>query len=308
VTRPAPRTFFGAPGADAGEARVVFLGVPFDGGTPQPGNRTGQAAGPAAVRARSFELFEAGAGFYDVETDRTFLEGVTMADAGDVAVQGGEVEPTFERMRAAAGAIVARRALLVAVGGDHSMSFPLVRGVAEEVEVDVVHVDAHADFLDDRPTGSAGRCPDGARLTGASQLRRISELERVRTITALGLRNVEREEIDALCKRGARWATSLELERDPTGTVERLVPASDALYLSLDLDVLDGPLVPGTTLPEPGGPGLRQLRDALTAIARRGRVVAVDLAELNPPHDPSGITARVAAWLLAWLLAAIFEG
>jgi agmatinase len=301
-TRAAPRTFFGAPavaGLDGLDAQVAFLGVPFDGGTPQPGNRTGQAAGPAAVRLRSFELFEAGEGFYDVETDRTHLHGVTMADVGDVAVQGGEVEPTFERISAAARRIVGRGALLVAVGGDHSISFPLVRGVAPHGELDVVHVDAHADFLDEL---------DGARLTGASQLRRIAELDGVRSVSALGLRNVERSEVEAMREAGARWATSLELERDPAGAVERVVPASDALYLSIDLDVLDGPLVPGATLPEPGGPSCRQLREVLGAVARRGRVVALDVAELNPPHDPGDITARVAAWLVAGVLAAILEG
>jgi agmatinase len=301
LTRAAPRTFFGAPAVadlETLDARVAFLGVPFDGGTPQPGNRTGQAAGPAAVRLRSYELFEAGEGFYDVETDRTHLQGVTMADAGDVAVQGGEVEPTFERITEAARRIVARGALLVAVGGDHSISFPLVRGVAADAAIDVVHVDAHADFLDEL---------DGARLTGASQLRRIAELDGVRSVSALGLRNVERAEVDAMREVGVRWATSLELERDPAGAVERLVPDSDALYLSVDLDVLDGPLVPGATLPEPGGPSCRQVRETLAAVARRGRVVAFDVAELNPPHDPGDVTARVAAWLVAGLLAAILE-
>jgi agmatinase len=302
LTRPAPRTFFGAPAVadlDRLQAQVAFIGVPFDGGTPQPGNRTGQAAGPAAVRTRSFELFEAGEGFYDVETDRTHLEGVTMADVGDVAVQGGEVEPTFERISEAARRIVAGGALLVAVGGDHSISFPLVRGVAAvRPGLHVVHVDAHADFVDEL---------DGARLTGASQLRRIAELEAVGGVTALGLRNVDRAEVDGLRAHGARWATTLELERDPAGVVERLVPRSDALYLSVDLDVLDASVVPGATLPEPGGPSVRQLRAALAAIARRGRVVALDVAELNPPHDPGGLTARVAAWLVAGLLAVILE-
>jgi agmatinase len=301
VVRAAPRTFFGAPGVgdlDALDVQVAFLGVPFDGGTPQPGNRTGQAAGPAAARLSSFELFETGAGFYDVEADRTYLEGVTMADAGDVATQGGEVERSFERISEAARRVVERGALLVAVGGDHSISFPLGRGVAAHGAIDVVHVDAHADFLDEL---------DGARLTGASQLRRLAELDGVRSVTALGLRNVERTEVDGLRAHGARWATSLELERDAAGAVRRLVPASDALYLSVDLDVLDLSIVPGTTLPEPGGPSYRQVRATLAEVARRGRVVALDVAELNPPHDPGGVTARVAAWLIAHTLAAIFD-
>jgi len=305
LVRAAPRTFFGAPSVhDLGEldAQVAFLGVPYDAGTPQPGNRTGQAAGPSAARLSSWEQFDYGErgalGWYDVETDRDQLVGVTMADVGDVAIQGSEVERNFERITEAVRRIAARRALLVAVGGDHSISFPLARGFEAVGQLDVVHVDAHADFLDDL---------EGARLTGASQLRRMSEVDFVGAISALGLRNTERAEIDGLRAYGGQWATSLELERAPAETVQRVVPESDALYVSIDLDVLDASIVPGTTLPEPGGPTYRQLREALVAVARRGRVVGFDVAELNPPHDPSAATARVATWLITHFLSAIVE-
>lgn len=297
----APRTFFGSPNVrdlDALDAQVAFLGVPYDGGTPQPGNRTGQAAGPAAARQASWEQFEYGSGWYDVEADRDYLAGVTMADVGDVAIQGSDVVRNFDRITEAARRIAGRGSLLVAVGGDHSISYPLGRGMEAAGQIDVVHVDAHADFLDEL---------GGARYTGASQLRRLSELPFVRNVTALGLRNVEREEIDGLREYGARWATSLELERDPAETVRRLVPRSDALYVSIDLDVLDLSVVPGTTLPEPGGPGYRQIREALVEVTRRGRVVGLDIAELNPPYDPSGSTARVATWLITHFLSEIFE-
>lgn len=304
----APRTFFGAPSVrDLGDldARVAFLGVPYDAGTPQPGNRTGQAAGPSAARLSSWEQFDYGAasaggaeGWYDVETDRDQLVGVTMADAGDVAIQGSEVDRNFDRISEAVRRLAGRGCLVVAVGGDHSISFPLVRGFDAVGKLDVVHVDAHADFLDDL---------GGARLTGASQLRRMSELPFVGTLSLLGLRNVQRAEVDALRAYGARWATSLELEGGPTEAVRRVVPASDAVYVSIDLDVLDLSLVPGTTLPEPGGPNYRQVREALTEIARAGRVVGFDIAELNPPHDPSGASARVATWLITHFLSAIFH-
>jgi agmatinase len=303
----APRTFFGAPSVrDLGalDAQVAFLGVPYDAGTPQPGNRTGQAAGPSAARLRSWEQFDYGSpeggalGWYDVEADRDQLVGVTMADLGDVAIQGSEVERNFERITEAVRRLVGRGCLLVAVGGDHSISFPLVRGFEAIGEIDVVHIDAHADFLDEL---------GGSRLTGASQLRRLSELPFVRSVSLLGLRNVERDEVDGLRDYGAQRATSLELERAPAEAVRRVVPQSDALYVSIDLDVLDASVVPGTTLPEPGGPSYRQLREALVEIARRGRVVGFDIAELNPPHDPGAGTARVATWVITHFLSAIFE-
>ena len=106
---------------------------------------------------------------------------------------------------------------------------------------------------------------------------------------------------------GARWATSLELEQGPAEAVRRLVPESDALYVSIDLDVLDLSLVPGTTLPEPGGPSYRQVRETLVEIARRGKVVGFDIAELNPPYDLAASTARLATWLITHFLSEIFD-
>ena len=158
----APRTFFGVPALrDLGglDAQVAFLGVPYDGGTPQPGIATGQRAGPAAAREASEALFhyprvpaadQRGAeGWYDVEADRDYLVGVTMVDVGDVAIQGSDTEANYERMTGAARGIADRGALMVAIGGDHSISYPLGRGMEPLGAFDVVHVDAHADFLDD---------------------------------------------------------------------------------------------------------------------------------------------------------------
>ena len=309
LTDPAPRTFFGVPSLRALEsldAQVAFLGVPYDGGTPQPGTPTGQRAGPAAARMATEAQFyyprspgEAGAeGWYDVETDRDCLVGVTMADAGDVLIQGSDTEANYGRITGAARAIVERGALMVAIGGDHSISYPLGRGMEPVGAFDVVHVDAHADFLDDL---------DGARLTGASQLRRLAELPFVGAVTALGLRNVDRAEMDGMRELGARWATTHDvLERGAVEVVRATVPEGRALYVSIDLDVLDPSVAPGVSLPEPGGLGYRQLRALLVEVARRGRVIGFDVVELNPARDPSGATSRVATWIVTHLLSEIF--
>ena len=309
----APGTFFGVPSLrdlDVLDAQVAFLGVPYDGGTPQPGIPTGQRAGPAAVREASRDQFHyppsAGAGhdrgaegWYDVEADRDYLAGVTMADAGDVAIQGSDTEGNYRRITGAARTIAERGALMVAIGGDHSISYPLGQGMAPLGELDVVHVDAHADFMNDL---------DGVRLTGASQLRRLAELPFVGTVTALGVRNVAREEVDALRELGGRWATSLDvIERGAADVVRETVPAAEALYVSIDLDVLDSSVAPGHSLPEPGGVSYRQLRTMLAEVARRGRVIGFDVVELNPARDPSGTTARVAAWIVTHFLSEIFD-
>jgi agmatinase len=301
-----PRTFFGVPAvSDLGDlgAQVAFLGVPHDAGTPQPGIPTGQSGGPTAARLASGDQLSYGdgasLGWYDVEADRDRLVGVTMADVGDVAIQGSQVEANFDRITEVVRRITERGCLPVAVGGDHSISFPLARGMKPAGEIDVVYLDGHADFYDDL---------DGARLTGASEMRRIFELPFVRSLTALGVRNVDRVEIDAMRQLGARWATALDLiDRGSAEVVPELVPRSRALYVSIDLDVLDISLTPGHSLPEPGGLSYRQLRTALAQIADRGKVVGFDVAELNPARDPGGSTARTATWLITHFLSEIFE-
>ena len=188
---------------------------------------------------------------------------------------------------------------MVAIGGDHSISYPLGRGLEPLGEFDVVHVDAHADFLDEL---------NGSRLTGASQLRRLAELPFVGTVTALGLRNVDRVEVDGLRELGGRWATTLDvLERGAREVVRETVPEAEALYVSIDLDVLDSSVAPGHSLQEPGGFSYRQLRAVLVEVARRGRVVGFDVVELNPARDPSGATARVATWIVTHFLSEIFD-
>lgn len=309
-TERAPWTFFGVPTVEieALEAQVALLGVPYDGGTPEPGLPTGQRAGPAAVREGSRDQLSypatAGArdqgadGWYDVEADRDYLAGVTMADVGDVLIQGSDTEGNYERITAAARRIATSGALLAAIGGDHSISYPLGRGLEPLGPFDVVHVDAHADFLDRL---------DGSRLTGASQLRRLAELPFVGRVSAIGLRNVEREEVEGMRKLDGRWATSgAVIERGAAAVVRETVRDSEALYVSIDLDVLDSSIAPGHSLQEPGGLGYRELRATLAQIARRGRVIGFDVVELNPARDPSGATARVAAWIVVHLLSEIF--
>ncbi|HLB61911.1 MAG TPA: arginase family protein [Actinomycetota bacterium] len=309
---PAPRTFFGAPSChDLSElrAQVAFMGVPYDIGTLQPSIRTGQSAAPGVARLNSWNTLEytwppggppgEGAfGWFDVEDGREYLGGVSMADVGDVAIVGAEVQLNLGRITEATRRVAERDALVVAVGGDHSISFPVGRGLERFGPFDVVHFDAHADFADEW---------FGVRYSHGSQLRRLSELPFVRSITAIGLRNIARFEYDDLLAYGANIVTSRQvLDESAADVVRRVVPESDRLYVSIDIDVLDLPIVAGTTLPEPGGISYRDLREGLAAVAEKGRVVGFDIVELSPPHDGNAATARVTVWLITHFLSAIF--
>lgn len=308
----APRTFFGTPSVsdlDALNAQVAFVGVPYDGGTPEPGVRTGQSLGPTQARLASYYQFEwrwppgaggdaGAAGWYDIEAERQYLDGVTMADIGDVAIQGSDLDGNYERITAVARQLAKRGTLMVAVGGDHSISYPLGRGMEPFGEVDIVNIDAHADFIDE---------VFGASFSGASQIRRLAELPFVRSVTELGLRNVGAEEREGMRELGVRWATSADVIERGGEVVGELIPASEALYVSIDIDVLDPSVAPGTTLPEPGGLSYRRLRELLVELARRGRVIGFDVVELNPPHDIGTNTSRLVGWIITHFLSEIFD-
>ena len=307
LTRPATRTFFGAPAVDDLDqlnARIGFIGVPTDQGVIIPFIRSGAFAGPRLVRETRTRLRETrpdgtSAGWFDIETERHYLEGVRLADCGDVLIAGGDVQLSQARTTAAIRKIAQRGAMVVAVGGDHSISFPVGRGVAEaHGMVDVVHLDAHPDFADSIY---------GSKFQHGSQLRRLHELPTIGHIAALGLRSVDRDQYEDMKRLGVSFAsTRALLEEGPTAVVDRLVRPAEKLYVSIDIDVLDSGLVPATTLPEPGGISYRQLRELLASIATKGRIVGFDIVETSAAQADLA-TAMTTAWLIVHFLTAIFE-
>src|SRR5262249_45098362 len=122
-----------------------------------------------------------------------------------------------------------------------------------------------------------------------------------------GLRNADRSEVEDIRDHGGRFATTRDVLERGADDVVRATVREAPLYVSIDLDVLDSSVAPGHSLTEPGGLGYRELRGLLAAIARRGRVIGFDVVELNPALDPSGATARVAAWIATHLLCEIFD-
>jgi len=306
--RPATRTFFGAPPVDdlsALSAQVGFIGVPSDQGVIIPFIRSGASGGPRLVRETRTRLRESrsdgtSAGWFDIETERHYLEGLRLADCGDVLLAPGDFQLSLERITEASRRIAERGAIVAAVGGDHSISFPVGRGVADVFgKVDVVHIDAHPDFAD---------TIYGSKFSHGSQLRRLSELPTTGNLTAIGLRAVDRDQYEDMKRLGVGFAsTRAVLDEGPEALVDRLVRPAENLYVSIDIDVLDGALVPGTTLPEPGGIDYRQLRALLEAISRKGRIVGFDIVETSAAQADLH-TAMTTAWLMVHFLTAIFVG
>jgi agmatinase len=311
-----PHTFFGVPpwdGAAGMRADVAFLGAPFDLGTTF---RPGARFGPEAVRAASawwqYARDEDGKaagdgtgplpaeGWYDLDRRRWILRGVTMADCGDVRITPTDIAPNLNRITGCVRAILDRGSLPVVVGGDHAVTYPAIRAFAGRGPMYVVQFDSHQDFVDER---------HGVRLGHGNVMRRASELPFLQGISQIGLRGLQkyREPLEAARRYGIRVVTASELRRSGPRVAAARVPAGARCYLTLDIDVLDIASAPGTGTPEPGGLTFPELRDAIRAIARRCRIVGVDLVEVSPPYDWAEVTARAAARLLLDVLSAIFD-
>ena len=301
-----PRSFFGVPWCEdiSGlSARVALLGVPYDYGTIVPGLRTGSALGPNAVRDTrtyqyvSHETGEVSQGWFDIEDEAEYLKGVTMADVGNVSIIPGEIGGNLERITEVVKRVAERDALVAAVGGDHSISFPVGRGMERYESVDVVHFDAHPDYSD---------TVDGSKYSHGSQLRRLSELGFIGNITMIGIRRSTRQAWQDARNDGVSIVTSGQLIREgAAASIDRSVKPSRFLYVSVDTDVLDHGLMPGTTLPEPAGIPYQLLRDSLIEVCKKGKTVGLDLVELSPPHDFGGVSAHISSWLLVHFLSAV---
>lgn len=301
--RALPRSFFGAPlcaNLDELTAQVAFLGVPFDQGT---SGRPGARYGPDGVRdARTYGYYSwydntEAPGYYDIDGGVEHLKGVTMADCGNVSVVPSDVERNFWKVTRVVRKILDSGALLVVVGGDHAITAPVVRGFDRFQPLDIVHFDAHLDFTDHN---------QGIRWGHGSPIRRAAEFSFVRNITQVGIRIGGKKQVEEARGRGNRIISTDRFREIGPEAAMALVPESDAIYVTFDIDVLDPTAAPGTGTPVPGGLTYFEARAALRALAGRGRIVGIDMVEVAPPYDCAQVTALNASRLIIDLLSAIF--
>ena len=276
-------------------AEAAVLGVPTDAAV---GFRPGARWAPQALREASQRYALPSEGFYDLVRGANALAGLDLADAGDVALTGLDRERARERIAAAARALRARASLPVFLGGDHSISFPLLRAFDDVPALHVVQLDAHLDYSERRGDDRFGN--------GSPFRRAVEALPNLVHVTVVGLRGLrtDPEAHAAALARGHTLVTAEALLADPDAVIERL-PRGRSVYLSYDVDVLDPSLLSGTGSPEVDGLSYRHADRIVRAVAARNTVVGADLVELAPRLDPSGLSALVAARAVVDLLAAV---
>jgi len=281
---------------DDWRADVAFVGVPFDAGT---NDRPGARFGPAAIRDASmrYRPEELWSGWIDAEKGERVLEAVSMADVGDVNVRTVDLLQNFDAITEAARLVRRNTSMPVFIGGDHAITFPLIRAF-DDTPLTLIQFDAHQDYTDEK---------SGVRYSHDNHMRRSSELRHVRQIANIGLRGVIEhfEPYEAAIRHGVTIVPAERIVRAGVDAAMAPVAGGGPAYVTVDIDVLDPSGAPGTGYPEPGGITYYHLRDALRLVAARYDVVALDLCEVDPIYDTAGVTTRIAAKLILDFLAAI---
>lgn len=272
-------------GCDKGPrfASTMLFGAPFDSTTSyRPGTRFGSAA----IRHESYGIES-----YSPYQDKD-LEDANVIDLGDLELCFGDVNKALDRIEERTRHVLHASKRPFMLGGEHLVTLGAFRAVAAMYpDVHIIHFDAHADLRDDYL---------GAKLSHACVLRRCWELVGDGRIHQFGIRSGDREEF-------AWGRTHVSTRRfDFEGLEETLNQLEGKpVYFTVDLDVLDPSIFPGTGTPEPGGVTFDALRQAVTLVCSRAKVVGCDVNELSPHYDQSGVSTIVACKIVREMLLAL---
>jgi len=269
--------------AEYEDSKIVLFGAGFDGTTSfRPGTRFA----PSAIRNESFGI-ETYSPYQNKDmTDHSYF------DSGDLELPFGSVTQTIADISMRTDRILSDGKVPFMIGGEHLVTFGSVMAVKEKYDdLYIVHFDAHADLRDDYL---------GQKLSHACVLRRCHELVGDGRIFQFGIRSGDREEF-----RFADEHTEMH-KFDFNGleeTVEKL--KGKKVYFTLDLDVLDPSIFPGTGTPEAGGVTFDELRKAVTLVCCKLDIVGCDVNELSPVYDQSGVSTAVACKIIREMLLAL---
>jgi agmatinase len=285
------------------DADVVIVGAPFDGGTSY---RSGARFGPQAMRSACYLAHDGSRPSLAMRVDG--LQDMRVVDAGDVELYSGDAVRSCADLEVVIEKIAQSGAIPLVLGGDHTITWPDVTGVARARgwgKVSVIHFDAHADTGDIEFGSLVGHGQPMRRLieSGAARGDRFLQMglrgywpgpETLAWMAEQGMRSYEMTEIVA------RGFDECLTEAFAIATDE-----CDGVFLSVDIDVCDPGHAPGTGTPEPGGLSARQLLDAVRRICYELPVVGIDVVEVAPPYDHADITALLGNRVVLEALSAI---
>lgn len=280
------------------QADIAILGVPYGAPYSLREAVNDQSNAPTAVRQASYQVSD-GPAHWDFDLDAN-LAGcdVRVVDCGDVTADLADRERHYRNAEAAVRKILAAGALPVSIGGDHGIPIPVLRAFDDSGPLHLVQVDAHLDWRDE---------VNGEREGYSSPIRRASEMAHVERIFQIGLRgqgSARSEEIAAARAYGSELVTDRELQDVGMAAVLDRIPDGGRYYLTIDADGLDPAVMPAVAAPAPGGVTFHQARQLIHGLARKGRLVGMDIVEITPARDLNEMTAIAAGRLIVNLIGA----
>jgi guanidinobutyrase len=284
-------------------ADVIILGAPIDSGT---SHRSGAKFGPQAIRGGDYLPHDGERPHMALRTDG--LKELKVLDAGDLLMPGGDLKKSLEVLAVATEKISRAGIIPVILGGDHSIASADVAGIAAHRglgKISMIHFDAHADTGDSQFGALEGHGTPMRQLIDSGAVRGDRFLQ-------LGLRGYwpDNETLEWMRDQGMRSYEMTEIHHRGLNTVldesfARLTDQCDGVFLSVDIDVVDPGMAPGTGTPEPGGMTSRELLESVRRICLELPVVGIDVVEVAPPFDSADITAILANRVVLEALSAI---
>jgi len=261
----------------------TLIGIPFDG---HSSYLRGAAEAPPKIR----QAMACDASNHWTEPGVNLSEPGIFEDAGDLVFSS---EPAaFAVIEAALRDLLDQGKRPVSLGGDHSITFPIMKAMARSYpELTIFHFDAHPDLYDEF---------EGNRFSHACPFARIMEAGLAKRLVQVGIRTAAGHQRE----QAKRFGVEMIEMRDLPAYAK--LKSSGSLYISFDIDVLDPAFAPGISHREPGGMSVREAIAHLHAI--EGTIVAADLVEYNPVQDVAGMTATVTAKVLKELLGKMISG
>lgn len=264
-------TFIGCE-AEYEEADIVLFSVPFDGTTSfRPGTRfAGQTIRPDSYGLETYSPY--------LQKD---LENTAIYDGGDLDMPFGNPKKALEEVSRYSREVLQDGKKFLMIGGEHLVSLPTIEAAYEKYpDLHVIHLDAHTDLRDEYI---------GEKLSHATVIRRCHDFLGDGRIFQFGIRSGTKHEFD-----WAKEHTYLE-PFSLTTLKEKIVELKDVpVYITIDFDVLDPSVFPGTGTPEPGGISYKELLEAIQQFQELNQIVAADVVEFSPPYDTTGASTAAA--------------
>ncbi len=263
-------TDFGGAIQKSQEYDIAILGIPYD---EKSCYLRGAAKGPQAIRATSTSKAINPWTEHGVNLEE---DGI-MVDLGDVDVSG-DYKTVSSRIEKKVLEVLEKDAIPIILGGDHSISFPVVKALAKKFKpLDILHFDAHPDLYDELY---------GDRYSHGCPFTRIMEEGLAQNLVQVGIRAATGEHRERAAQYGIRMIEMKDIQENLS------LEFSNPLYISFDMDALDPSAAPGVSHHEPGGLSTRQAIRILQAL--KAEIVGLDVVEVNPERDVSGITSSAA--------------